>query len=106
MVYLHRNNSTEAVERVKELQKPEIRAQLDALGMPSFVRLEIPIKNPFSLRKISDELRHLALNLDQLARSSEPEEWRTMVHATVEIRAANMRISERLKIRRNTTSGG
>lgn len=75
-------------------------------GVPRYMRLQIPMTDPRSLRYVADILRKLANDLDLQARIPEGDELKAAKAAWWDIKAANRRISEFLQSSQATKSSG
>lgn len=69
-------------------------------GIPSYVRLQIPVDDPIWFRTVADQLRTLATSLDLLSRTGDRPPHHVAWEAQRLIQSANQTIS------RPTKSGG
>lgn len=73
--------------------RDEVRAhEVDLIG--NVVRLEIPLKSVMNLRRVAEELRGLAYQLDCLGRFPPDEPADTMLEAKRIVRRANNRLEK------------
>lgn len=80
---------------------PVTPRELADRGLPTFVRLEIPLCDPFWYRAVASELRDLANKLDLMSRQSELKPLQAAMCAMWDIRAANQKISQPTKSSRS-----
>ena len=66
-------------------------------GVPSYIRLEIPMESQASLRRTADYLRGLATKLEIIGERTGISETEAMINAKTEIRVTNQRIKETTK---------
>jgi hypothetical protein len=70
-----------AIERMRDHKTP-----VEEQYVPDVCRLNIPLRSVVNLRRVAEELRGLAAELDRLSRSREPRAGRVLADAWYAVR--------------------
>lgn len=78
----------------QDINGPSPRDRLDRLGVPKYLRLQIPLNSARDLRKISGILQKLANNLDFHGTVPTGDEYEALRAAFWELKEANQRLAD------------